>query len=68
MDVPIEQQVEYGQVLEHLHRQCVDTDRKLAPMAVILKDEAGLRRLVSIVSRLLNLSLYCTLSFPDFYR
>lgn len=50
MDVPIEQQVEYGQVLEHLHRQCLDKERNLTTLALILKDEGVLRKLVHIVS------------------
>jgi hypothetical protein len=55
VDVPIEQQVEYTQLLEQLHRQCVEMEcRLLVPpvVAFILKDvdESFLKRVVTIVS------------------
>jgi len=55
LDVPIEQQVEYTQFLDQLHSQCVEMERRLGPMAMILKDmdENLLQRLITIVRFLL---------------
>jgi hypothetical protein len=56
VDVPIEQQVEYTQLLEQLHRQCVEMEHRLVIVAIILKDvdESLLKRVVTIVSFLFH--------------
>jgi hypothetical protein len=54
--VPIEQQVDFTQLLEQLHRQCSEMERHLGIVAVVLKDidEKSLKRLITIVSSLFS--------------
>ena len=48
-DVPIEQQVEYNQILEQVYAKSSEMERRLAPLALIAKDENVVRRAVAIV-------------------
>ena len=48
-DVPIEQQVEYSQILEQVYHKSNDMERKVAPLALLSKDENIVRRAVNIV-------------------
>jgi len=50
VDVPVEQRVEYNQLLEQVYRQCTDTENKLPMVTVLVKQEEIVRRLVLIVS------------------
>ncbi|KAJ7274552.1 hypothetical protein B0H12DRAFT_1228260 [Mycena haematopus] len=49
IDVPAEQRMEYNNVLEQLHKACMDLDHKLPMLFAVLKKEDVVRRLVIIV-------------------
>ncbi|KAJ7494586.1 hypothetical protein B0H11DRAFT_2002483 [Mycena galericulata] len=49
IEVPVEQRMEYNNVLEQLHRACTDLDHKLPMLFAVLKKEDVVRRLVIIV-------------------
>jgi len=51
VDVPVDQRAEYNRILEQLFRQCQDTDQRLGMIYVLLKQDDGLQKLISIVSR-----------------
>jgi len=54
IDVPAEQRMEYNTVLEQLHRACNELDQKLPMIFAVLKKEDVVRRLVIIVSLIIQ--------------
>ena len=61
LDVPMEQQVEYTQLLERLHQECVKVENCLGTMVIFLKDvdENLLKTVMTIVSFLVFTLFRC---------
>lgn len=50
VDVPVEQRLEFNQLLEQLHRAATELDSKLPMVFVLLKHEEVVKKLIAIVS------------------